>query len=198
MSGKKSAKEWDEKGVTLYNLGEYEDAIKCYNKALEISPNYAFVWKDKGDSLCKLGDYKESFECYEKTSDLGTYVTFDWLNVGLEFVENFQLEYAIKCFDKELEINPKNIRAVNYKCVALYMLGQYKEATTCYDNVLEYVTEHFIDGDLPDKMLGFISHMNDFFIMEKNVKVILHKGNYFFKDERLTFGNKNVIKSGGK
>ena len=181
MLGKKSAKEWDEKGVTLYNLGEYEDAIKCYNKALEIGPNYAFVWKDKGDSLCKLGDYKESFECYKKVSDLGTYVTFDWSVVGLEFVENFQLEYAIKCFDNELEINPKNIRVMNYKCVALYILGKYKEATICYDNVLEYATENYIGGDLPDKMLGFYSDIEFIYLNNQMLKKILHQGNYFFK-----------------
>jgi tetratricopeptide (TPR) repeat protein len=181
LSGKKSAKEWDEKGVTLYNLGEYEDAIKCYNKALETSPNYAFLWKDKGDSLCKLGGYEESFKCYKKASDLGTYVSFDWVNIGLEFVEIFQLEYAIKCFDKDLEINPKNIRVMNYKCVALYILGKYKEAATCHDHILEYVTENFIGGDLPDKMLGFYYHNEFIYFNKKMLKKILHQSNLLHK-----------------
>ena len=27
------------KGIELYNLGDYEDAIKMYNKALDLDPN---------------------------------------------------------------------------------------------------------------------------------------------------------------
>ena len=40
------------KVLALYNLGKYEEAIKCYDKAIEIDPNYADAWNNKGLALC--------------------------------------------------------------------------------------------------------------------------------------------------
>lgn len=36
----KDAPEWYNKGVELSQSGRYLEAIKCYDKALEIDPNY--------------------------------------------------------------------------------------------------------------------------------------------------------------
>ncbi|MBW9220732.1 tetratricopeptide repeat protein, partial [Methanothermococcus sp. SCGC AD-155-M21] len=30
---------WNNKGDALYNLGKYNEAIECFNKALEIDPD---------------------------------------------------------------------------------------------------------------------------------------------------------------
>ncbi|MFQ6072924.1 MAG: tetratricopeptide repeat protein, partial [Methanosarcinales archaeon] len=33
-----TASDWNNKGNALYIIGKYEDAIDCYDKALEIDP----------------------------------------------------------------------------------------------------------------------------------------------------------------
>lgn len=38
---------WTWKGNALSNLGKYEEAIKCYDKSLEINPNYALAQTNK-------------------------------------------------------------------------------------------------------------------------------------------------------
>jgi tetratricopeptide (TPR) repeat protein len=35
---------WYNKGVEFYELGQYDDALKAYKKALEINPGYADAW----------------------------------------------------------------------------------------------------------------------------------------------------------
>ena len=36
-------------------LGEYKQAIECYDNSLEIYPNDAYTWKKKGNCLSRLG-----------------------------------------------------------------------------------------------------------------------------------------------
>ena len=51
-------------------MGRYEEAIGCYDKALEINPNYAGTWYNKGVALDELGRYKEAVESKGKAAFL--------------------------------------------------------------------------------------------------------------------------------
>jgi tetratricopeptide (TPR) repeat protein len=51
------------KGISLDNLEKYEEAIKCFNKAIQIDSNYKEAYKNKGNTLDKLGKYDEAKEC---------------------------------------------------------------------------------------------------------------------------------------
>jgi tetratricopeptide (TPR) repeat protein len=42
------------KGVALYKQQNYTDAIKCYDEAIEIDPEYVLAWSNKGDALKAL------------------------------------------------------------------------------------------------------------------------------------------------
>ena len=51
-------------------LGQNEEAIASYDKALQIDPGHAEAWFNKGMSLKKTGQIKESLQCIEKSIDL--------------------------------------------------------------------------------------------------------------------------------
>ena len=46
---------WFNKGVTLVNLGRYEDAIESYDKAIMIKPDFHLARYNKGVALANLG-----------------------------------------------------------------------------------------------------------------------------------------------
>ena len=54
------------KGVSLFNLGKYEEAIAYYDKALTVDPNYATALSNKGSALNELGRHEEAIACYDK------------------------------------------------------------------------------------------------------------------------------------
>ena len=41
----------------LYYQFSYEDAIECYNKVIEINPQYESAWFNKSIALAELGRY---------------------------------------------------------------------------------------------------------------------------------------------
>jgi len=51
---------WYNKGLALYNLRKYDKAIKCFDKAIRINPEYADAWISKGLALHRLGKYDEA------------------------------------------------------------------------------------------------------------------------------------------
>jgi serine/threonine protein kinase len=49
------AEQLSNKGASLCELGRVEDAMACYDRAIEIDPRYAPAWYNKGDALLNLG-----------------------------------------------------------------------------------------------------------------------------------------------
>ena len=57
---KRKSQIYHTKGLAQHNLKEYDDAIKCYDKALEINPNYKKVLDDKDASLQEKKKFKDA------------------------------------------------------------------------------------------------------------------------------------------
>ena len=39
------------KAMLLISQGKYDEAIKAYDEAIRLDPNYAMAWNNKGDAL---------------------------------------------------------------------------------------------------------------------------------------------------
>ena len=53
-----TAKEWNEKGISFGMSGEYEKAIECFNKAIELGSNLTSVYENRELALRKLEEQK--------------------------------------------------------------------------------------------------------------------------------------------
>ncbi|HNI41418.1 MAG TPA: tetratricopeptide repeat protein, partial [Methanoregulaceae archaeon] len=61
---------WKEKGNDFFLKGHFEDAIKCYARAIEIDPDYFDAWNNLGLALIKLGKIDEAKKCNDKVKEL--------------------------------------------------------------------------------------------------------------------------------
>jgi Flp pilus assembly protein TadD len=51
-----------DEGNNHFSTGNYNEAIKCYDKAIKINPNNAMAWNNKGNALSELKIYDESIK----------------------------------------------------------------------------------------------------------------------------------------
>jgi tetratricopeptide (TPR) repeat protein len=133
----KTAAFWNAKGGSLAALGRYDEAIRCYEKALEIDPRETAAWNNKGISLDALGQYDEALRCCEKALEIDPPYAAAWINKGNSLRNLGRYVEAIRCCEKALEINPLNAAAWNNKGNSLDSLGRYNEAIRCYEKALE-------------------------------------------------------------
>lgn len=56
---------WGMKGHALFELGQYDEAIACFDKSLELHPS-ALVWYRRGLCFQKKGECLESLRCFGK------------------------------------------------------------------------------------------------------------------------------------
>lgn len=62
--------EWYIKGLDLGVEGKYAEAIECYDKAIEIAPNFTYAWYNKGLALYYTGKYNEAIKCFDKALEI--------------------------------------------------------------------------------------------------------------------------------
>ncbi|MGN6709465.1 MAG: tetratricopeptide repeat protein, partial [Candidatus Nitrosocosmicus sp.] len=98
----KNAVDYYNKGISLSYLGSYNEAIACYDKAIELNPEYSDAYNNKGISLYYLGSYNEAIACYDKAIELNPDYTDAYYNKGLLLNHLGDHNQAIACYDKAI------------------------------------------------------------------------------------------------
>ena len=69
---KNNATFWVDKGTTFLALGQFEDALNCYNRAINLKPAFeALVWHHKIGALSNLERHGEAAECFDEVVKAG-------------------------------------------------------------------------------------------------------------------------------
>ncbi|MGQ0793849.1 MAG: tetratricopeptide repeat protein [Deltaproteobacteria bacterium] len=132
-----NADAYNEQGNALVNSGRYEDAIKFYDKAIELDPAYVWARRNKGLALSKMGKREEALKLYDEALDIDPNYTDAWNDKGVALYYLFRDKEALECYDKALELDPNYFDANYNKALALYNSGGYEEAQKSFERALE-------------------------------------------------------------
>ena len=155
--GKKTDKYYYDKASAKFRNKKYLEAIKYYDKALEINPNFASAWNDKGVSLSRLGKYSQSIFCFDRALNINSDHVLALLNKALNIYSNItdnqRYGECLRCYNRLLQLDEDSIKEgisgaiINYsdficrvwtgKGLLLAELGNYDESIPCYDNALK-------------------------------------------------------------
>ena len=101
--------DWRLKGNDLFRNGAYEEALICYEKALEINRNYSLAWNNRGSVFGMLKRYEEALLSYEKALEIQPNDDMAWKNKAKILGSKFnRYEEAIYCYEQVLKINPND------------------------------------------------------------------------------------------
>ncbi|MGD0534503.1 MAG: tetratricopeptide repeat protein [Methanoregula sp.] len=128
---------WVGYGSKSAELKKYEEAIKFYNRALEIDPKFIFALGLKGDAFYLSEKYEDALKCYKQIIEINPAEAKAWQSRGLTQSQINKFEESIQSFDKALELNPKYTIAWNNRGKSLEQLQRYDDAIASYDKALE-------------------------------------------------------------
>ncbi|MBE9143844.1 CHAT domain-containing protein [Planktothrix mougeotii] len=134
---------WNNRGVDLADLGRFEEAIDCYNKALKFKPDGYEAWLNRGAILCdRLGKYQEAIYSFEKALEFKPDLHEAWHNRGVALKHLGRFKEAINSYKKALEFKPDYHEAWFGRGIALAELGRLEEAIDSHDKALEFKPDY--------------------------------------------------------
>ncbi len=132
-----TAVQWNNKGLEFYNSGEYNKAIECLNKAIELNPALDMAFCNLGATYNLLGNYDKAAEYLNKAAELNSQNDFTWNNLGLLYKQQGKYNQAVEYYNKALELNPKNSVAWYNLALTYHSLGNYYQAVDCYEETVK-------------------------------------------------------------
>ena len=99
------------RGVSYYNLKNYDEAILNYNKAIRINPDNAAYYYNRGLSYYNLKNYDEAIVNYDETIKINPKNADYYYERGKSYHRLGKYDEAMSNYDKATKINPNNNEA---------------------------------------------------------------------------------------
>lgn len=123
-------------GDALDDAGKQLEAIKKFEAAIALKPNYPKAYFAKAFSLCSLGRIEEGIQFYSKAIELDPTWAMAHFNKGTNLYDLNRKEEALECYNQAILHNPQHFDAHNNKANTLYDFGKYDEAIEAYNVVI--------------------------------------------------------------
>ena len=117
--------------------GDFSGAIRDYDKAIELDPNYAAAYNNRGNSYATLMQYERSIQNYDKAIELNPNDAAAYNNRGNSYHNLKQYERAIQDYHKAIELDPNDANAYYNRGNSYSNLKQYELAIQDYDKAIE-------------------------------------------------------------
>ncbi|MHC4956140.1 MAG: tetratricopeptide repeat protein [Planctomycetota bacterium] len=136
-------------GVTLRELGRYDDAIEACKAALRIKPEYAQAHALMADALMEKRDYDGAVAAAKAALRIDPSEVRAHVTIGSILQGRRDFDGAIARFREALRIDPKNCRAYSNMAECLYGKGDLPGALAAYQEVFR------IDPNFPLALLNY-------------------------------------------
>jgi tetratricopeptide (TPR) repeat protein len=127
------AQDWLEKGRCLHNLERYDEALECYDRAIDLNANYHPAWALQGNVLNNLERYEEALVSFDKAIELEHNNRYYWFLIGNLLNSIKRYEEALVSFDRAIELDDYYLWAWALRGIVLNSLERYDEALVSYD-----------------------------------------------------------------
>lgn len=98
-------------GAMLFQKGQYREAIREFQKTIELQPGFVPAYNYLGKSYAILNDYKMAEEAFQKVIQLAPQIDAGYLNMGILHELKGDLSKALFYLQKALMLNPRSEKA---------------------------------------------------------------------------------------
>ncbi|MEI0612735.1 tetratricopeptide repeat protein [Brachyspira pilosicoli] len=137
---------YNNRGSAKNDLERYEEAIKDYNKSIELNLNYSEAYYNRANAKSYLGNDREAIEDYNKAIELNPNSSYDYNNRGNAKNNLKQYKEAIKDYNKAVELNPNNAQAYFNMVLPKQLLANTTEDENEKNKLIEEAYNYFFEG----------------------------------------------------
>jgi len=151
-----TAKDWLKQGILMGKKGNFDQAIECFNRSLEINPrldkayqNRGIAWSKKGNFKRAIADFNMALEINPRNTAVSHYKRIaledqkkeapavkpneelnfeDWFEQGVAFHQKNDFQNAITALSVAIDIAPLSAKAYRERGVVWDKKGDYKQA----------------------------------------------------------------------
>ena len=133
---------WLDQGCQQLERDNFEDALFCFEKVIELEPDNHKAWLIRGIALGDLGRFEEAINSYDKALEFKPDLHEAWYNRGFALDDLGRLEEAINSYDNALKFQPDYHEVWAKRGDALDNLGRLEEEINSYDNALKFKPDY--------------------------------------------------------
>lgn len=124
------------KGLNLRGLERHEDALRSFQRAVQLDPANANAWFYIAESLNRLGRPDRALSAYDRVVELAPQDAEAWAERAMTLEANGRPLDAVESFDRASKADPDWALAGFYQGRALAGLGRDAEAATALERFL--------------------------------------------------------------
>jgi lipoprotein NlpI len=132
-------------GLASTEKGDYGQAIKSYDSAIVLKPEFASAYKNRGVAYAQNGDYDRAIQDFDQSLKLKPDMASAFNSRGLAFQQKGDFGKSLADFDEALKLKPDNATALKNRGRSHFFQGQFAEAAAdldkggSYDSTNAYV-----------------------------------------------------------
>ena len=126
-----------QEGDKYLSEGNYQEAVKAYNKAIDKNPKSIEARKKLGEAYGNTGNIDLAMEEFAKITEIDPKYIHAYNYRGFLYNNQGRWEEAAKEFELALDIEPDNLYSINHIGLMYKMLGKFDEAKDTLQRAIE-------------------------------------------------------------
>jgi tetratricopeptide (TPR) repeat protein len=144
-------------------LGRAEDALKSYDRAIALKPDFAEALNNRGNALRALKRLQEALTSFDRAVAVRADYAEALNNRGNSLVDLGRLEDALESYDRALAHRPKYVDALINRANTLRLLGRHDEALASFERAVLFK---------PDHAEGYLGHGNTLLALKRLAEAV--------------------------
>jgi len=113
----------------------YSEALRVYDKAITLEPEYFEAWNGKADALNRAQQFNEALKASDRVLILKPDYVSGWINRGYILYNLGLYDEELKAYETAITFNPASSEAWFNKGYSLAGMKRYDEAIAAFDKV---------------------------------------------------------------
>ncbi len=157
---------YNNRGLAFLEEQKYDVAIKDFNMAIGLNPNYALAFINRGNAFRNQNEYAVALDDYTKAIilDPGFYRTY--FSRATLFLKIGKNDEALNDFNKTINLNPSYVEAYVNRGILYMNMGEYGNAILNFDKAIElnpnYTDAYINRGNAFSKQQRYEDAINNF------------------------------------